>query len=231
MNKPEAIRSIRLSANGNPAGAKKASMHRSKNSGAKSGTSRNFSVHPRLFIFFDKQTGTHRFEVKAGDNGSLPADRAASLLAMHCIARGQTPKDFGVMVAAGEDLLGGLAGRAMKLIQSCMEYPSPVSLTRRQQEVLRGVEDNLTNKEIGARLNVSERTIKFHVSALLEKFEVRNRASLLLQTANLPSARMASGKEASLQLPSRKNGHAAPNLRHEPRKQRLLHPLERRSGA
>jgi len=205
-------------------------MHRSKNSAAKCGTAGNFSVHPRLFVFFDKQTGTQRFEVKAGDNGSLPADRAASLLAMHCIARGQMPKDFGVMVAADEDLLNGLAGRAIKLIRSCVEYPSPVSLSRRQQEVLRGVEDNLTNKEIGARLNVSERTVKFHVSALLEKFEVRNRASLLLHTANLPSIGLSSEKEAPLQLPSRKNGRAVPALQDEPRKQRLPIPWKEDPG-
>lgn len=206
-------------------------MHHSNNPGAKSGTTGSFSVHPRLFVFFDKKTGTQRFEVKAGDNGSLPADRAASLLAMHCVARGQMPKDFGVMVATDEDLLNGLAGRAIKLIQSCGDDLSPVSLSRRQQEVLRGVEDNLTNKEIGARLNVSERTIKFHVSALLEKFEVRNRSSLLLHMANLPWAGTASGREAPLRLHSGKNGHAVPALQDEPRKQRPLDPLERRSGA
>jgi DNA-binding CsgD family transcriptional regulator len=206
-------------------------MHHSNNSRAKSGSAGNFSVHPKLFVFFDKKTGTQRFEVKAGDNGSLPTDRAASLLAMHCIARGQMPKDFGVMVAADEDLLNGLAGRAIKLIQSCSEYLPPVSLSRRQQEVLRGVEDNLTNKEIGTRLNLTERTVKFHVHALLEKFEVRNRASLLLHMANLPSAGMAFGKEAPLQLPSRKNGRATQKLQDEARKQRPLDPLERRSGA
>lgn len=206
-------------------------MHHSNSPRAKSGAAGNFSVHPKLFVFFDKKTGTQRFEVKAGDNGSLPTDRAASLLAMHCIARGQMPKDFGVMVATDEDLLNGLAGRAIKLIQSCGEYLPPVSLSRRQQEVLRGVEDNLTNKEIGARLNLSERTVKFHVSALLDKFEVRNRSSLLLHMANLPSSGAASGKEAPLQLPSRKNGHAAEDLQNESRKQRPLDPLERRSGA
>jgi DNA-binding CsgD family transcriptional regulator len=227
MNNSEPIRGIRLSASGNLAGSRKASMHHSNNPSAKSGAAGSFSVHPKLFVFFDKKTGTQRFEVKAGDNGSLPADRAASLLAMHCVARGQMPKDFDVMVATDEDLLNGLAGRAIKLIQSCGDDLSPVSLSRRQQEVLRGIEDNLTNKEIGARLNLSERTVKFHVSALLEKFEVRNRASLLLHMANLPSAGMAS----PLQLPSRKNGPAAQDLQNEARKQRPLDPLERRSGA
>jgi hypothetical protein len=66
---------------------------------------------------------------------------------------------------------------------------------------------------------------------LLEKFEVRNRASLLLHMANLPSAGMAFGKEAPLQLPPRKNGRATQDLQNEARKQRPLDPLERRSGA
>ena len=39
---------------------------------------------------------------------------------------------------------------------------------------------NLANKEIGDRLNISERTVKFHVSNLLQKFGVHRRADLIL---------------------------------------------------
>jgi DNA-binding CsgD family transcriptional regulator len=39
---------------------------------------------------------------------------------------------------------------------------------------------NLANKEIGNKLNISERTVKFHVSNLLNKFGVRRRADLIL---------------------------------------------------
>ncbi len=39
--------------------------------------------------------------------------------------------------------------------------------------------DNLSNKEIARRLNMSERTAKFHVSNLLVKHGVRRRADLL----------------------------------------------------
>ena len=53
-------------------------------------------------------------------------------------------------------------------------------LTRREQEVLDALLENLVNKEIGSRLNISERTVKFHVSNLLSEFGVRRRADLLL---------------------------------------------------
>jgi DNA-binding CsgD family transcriptional regulator len=38
----------------------------------------------------------------------------------------------------------------------------------------------MKNKEIALRLNISERTVKFHVSNLLAKFGVRRRADLIL---------------------------------------------------
>ena len=40
--------------------------------------------------------------------------------------------------------------------------------------------ENLANKEIASKLNISERTVKFHVSNLLSKFGVRRRADLIL---------------------------------------------------
>ncbi len=55
------------------------------------------------------------------------------------------------------------------------------SLSHRQAEVLAGIIQNLTNKEIAAKLNISERTVKYHVSALLNKFDVRGRIDLMLE--------------------------------------------------
>lgn len=48
-------------------------------------------------------------------------------------------------------------------------------LTRREIEVLELINKRKTNKEIAAALNVCERTVKAHVSMLLEKFKVRSR--------------------------------------------------------
>jgi DNA-binding NarL/FixJ family response regulator len=53
-------------------------------------------------------------------------------------------------------------------------------LSRREREVLDLLLDNLSNKEIAARLFVSERTVKFHVSNLLSKFGVQRRADLIV---------------------------------------------------
>jgi len=57
---------------------------------------------------------------------------------------------------------------------------APTELSKREQEVLSGLLENLANKEVADRLNISERTVKFHVSNLLSKFGVRRRADLIL---------------------------------------------------
>ena len=61
-----------------------------------------------------------------------------------------------------------------------LEMGSAGKLSRREQEVLDALLENLANKEIGSRLNISERTVKFHVSNLLSEFGVRRRADLIL---------------------------------------------------
>jgi len=58
--------------------------------------------------------------------------------------------------------------------------PNGPPLSRREKEVLAPVLGCLSNKEIASRLNISERTVKFHVSNLLAKFSVQRRADLIL---------------------------------------------------
>ena len=58
--------------------------------------------------------------------------------------------------------------------------PAMIDVSRREREILDGLLFNLSNKEIGSRLNISERTVKFHVSNLLVKFNVQRRADLML---------------------------------------------------
>ena len=142
------------------------------------------SFHAREFVFFDKSTGARRFEVNADPDGRLPVDKAASLLAVHCVARHQLPEDFGVLISVGEDLSDVLVKRATKLIESCSDFPgpdAPAQLTRRQCEVLDGIAQTLTNKEIASMLHLSERTVKFHVSSLFDKFHVKRRVDLMLE--------------------------------------------------
>ena len=135
------------------------------------------------YFFYEKNTGVTHFHVEAGPDGNFPVDQAAGLLAMHCMVRGQAPTDYVVMVRAENDLLDDLNEKAEKLLQAGRSVSSPVKLTRREEEVLQGVMRSLANKEIAATLNLSERTVKFHVSSLLSKFRVRGRMELVREAS------------------------------------------------
>jgi len=50
--------------------------------------------------------------------------------------------------------------------------------------------NSLANKEIAANLNLSERTIKFHVSSLLAKFRVRGRMELVREASRQTAGAM-----------------------------------------
>jgi DNA-binding NarL/FixJ family response regulator len=53
-------------------------------------------------------------------------------------------------------------------------------LTPRETEVLRAMAKGLANKEIAARLNVSENTIKFHVASVMGKLGARSRTEAVM---------------------------------------------------
>ena len=146
-------------------------------------------VHPkpsfsnRVYLFYEKTSGTAHFQVEGGPTGELPVDHAAGLLAMHCMVRGQSPSDYLIMVPAAPEHLGGLAEKAQKLLDAGQSVKRSVKLTRREEEVLAGVTRSLANKEIANELNLSERTVKFHVSSLLAKFKVRSRMELVREAS------------------------------------------------
>lgn len=141
-----------------------------------------------LYFFYEKNTGVAHFHVAAGPDGQFPVEQAAGLLAMHCMVRGQSPRDYVVMVQAAPECLEGLTEKAEQLLQAGRSVGNAVHLTRREEEVLRGVMQSLANKEIAASLNLSERTVKFHVSSLLSKFRVRGRMELVREVARQGAA-------------------------------------------
>jgi DNA-binding NarL/FixJ family response regulator len=57
-------------------------------------------------------------------------------------------------------------------------------LTRREEQILRLVADGLSNKEVGLKLDLQEKTVKHHMTRILNKLHVRNRteAAVLLRS-------------------------------------------------
>ena len=79
-------------------------------------------------------------------------------------------------------LLSGFVDSILTSQGRRLKTDSVTNLSRREQEVLDALLENQSNKEIANKLNIAERTVKFHVSNLLSKFGVRRRADLILLT-------------------------------------------------
>jgi DNA-binding CsgD family transcriptional regulator len=137
-----------------------------------------------IYLFYEKSSGTAHFHVEAGPGGELPIDHAAGLLAMHCMVRGQSPTDYLIMVPTAPENLGELTEKAQRLLEAGQTVKTNVKLTRREKEVLDGIIRSLANKEIASELNLSERTVKFHVSSLLAKFKVHSRMELMREASH-----------------------------------------------
>jgi DNA-binding NarL/FixJ family response regulator len=88
------------------------------------------------------------------------------------------------VVHAGGSLLEPVV--ASKLLRQVRHPTTPdVLLTARELEVLRLVARGRQNKEIARDLAVTERTVKFHLSALMRKFGVGNRVEAVSAPAGL----------------------------------------------
>jgi DNA-binding CsgD family transcriptional regulator len=141
------------------------------------------AVPPESYILYERSSGAVRFRVEADSDGGLPVEKIASMLAVHCLVRGQSPEDYEVMVVARDFLLHAVTERANQLLAVGRSLGAGVKVSRREQDVLRGIVQSLSNKAIATRLNVSERTVKFHVSSLLAKFGVADRVALSREAA------------------------------------------------
>ena len=65
---------------------------------------------------------------------------------------------------------------ASKVMAELDPHKQATALSRRQVEVLQRIADGQTNGQIAAALNITERTVKFHVTTLMRKLEADNRA-------------------------------------------------------
>jgi DNA-binding CsgD family transcriptional regulator len=141
------------------------------------------SNHPDTFLFCESTNGTAQFRAASTADLECTVERIAGVLAMQCMVRGQDPKNFQVMVPAEQSLVSRLISRAEELLAEGRAIACPTSLSARQREVLNAVLSNRANKEIASKLNITVRTVKFHISSLLSKFGVESRAELARRAA------------------------------------------------
>ena len=121
-----------------------------------------------LAEILDPQTTTQA--LRMGARAVLPAElpRAQLLAALEAVSRGflvAMPVEAETIVAASQ-----IPASATNGVEELLE-----PLTPREQEVLRMLALGLANKEIAARLNISEHTVKFHVAAILGKLGAASR--------------------------------------------------------
>jgi DNA-binding NarL/FixJ family response regulator len=102
--------------------------------------------------------------LRAGARGILPRDLSAAQVAtaLNAIAQGFAvldPRELQLQSA-------GAANEAADLVET---------LTAREREVLQMLAQGRGNKEIAARLKISEHTVKFHVASILGKLGASTR--------------------------------------------------------
>jgi two-component system response regulator DevR len=103
--------------------------------------------------------------------------------------RGTSLVDAVRQVATGKSLLDpAVTGRLMARLRDGDQKSADAtlsSLSQRERDVLALITDGLTNKEIGERLFLSEKTVKNYVSGLLAKLGMQRRTQAAVYGANL----------------------------------------------
>jgi len=88
--------------------------------------------------------------------------------AIRCVVSGE--------LACSRRIAGALAARVAALATMSGVTEPSIPLTRRELQVLRLLDEGLTNKEIASRLYISAATARNHVHSILDRLGVRNRS-------------------------------------------------------
>jgi DNA-binding NarL/FixJ family response regulator len=122
-----------------------------------------------LLLSMHPYTGQMSRILQCGARGFLLKDaRPAELIAAICkVAAGETCFSQDVAIQA----LNQLASKQSR-------QPESSVLTEREREVLVGIAEGLTNKEIATRLGISSRTIETHRAHIMRKLNIHSVAGL-----------------------------------------------------
>jgi DNA-binding NarL/FixJ family response regulator len=117
--------------------------------------------------------------IKAGARGYLLKDASAEMLieAIRGVVQGESQLDPTVArkVLSEFQRLAAYEQAPRSLGHNREGEPAIEPLTPREEEVLRLLVEGLSNKEIGARLHLSEGTVKNYVSSIIAKLQANDR--------------------------------------------------------
>ncbi|KAF0115939.1 MAG: putative Nitrate/nitrite response regulator protein [Rhodobacteraceae bacterium] len=116
---------------------------------------------PRLVVYAEDSGDIPRKAMAAGAAGFVSRSESVDRLVETCAA-----------VAKGQMVFPFLDIRGLK--QDPIESLSP-----RERTLLEALSKGLTNRELARDLEISENTVKFHLSNLFEKLSVKNRAQAI----------------------------------------------------
>ncbi|MBZ5487989.1 response regulator transcription factor [Halomonas aquamarina] len=113
---------------------------------------------------------------------------------VHTLAAVDVLKQVALVVAnqgvwVGQDLLAKVLGGSLKALQTRTPYHDVATnqslslLSERERKVALAVMSGASNKEISRQLEITERTVKAHLSTIFKKLEVRDRLQLSLKLA------------------------------------------------
>lgn len=139
----------------------------------------------------DTLTGLARMKARSRGpvailSGTAPPDVARRALAAG--AAGFLPKTLAPqsLLAAVRHILTGEVYRPLDFLEGTGPQPAGhVSLTPREGDVLRGLGEGKSNKEIARDLNIQEVTVKLHVKTLSRKLGARNRTHAAMLARDL----------------------------------------------
>ena len=76
------------------------------------------------------------------------------------------------------NVLEAYARRSIASLSPANQSPTGQAITHRESQIVELVKRRLSNKEIGAALNIQESTVKFHLSNVFSKLRVSRRSEL-----------------------------------------------------
>ena len=141
---------------------------------------RILAAHPEARVVFLTTFSDDEYIVRAlrlGAKGYLIKQEVATIApALRSVTAGQS-------VLGGEvlDRMDALMSRGPACAESAPGGEMRSGLTERESAIVELVAEGLDNKEIAARLYLSEGTVRNHISAILQKLDLKNRTQLVVR--------------------------------------------------